>query len=500
MQRGPAITDRWRAHLIVGAVAVAAGYGVWSLGHRAGVASRPGDTEGADATPSASELGDGAAVEGADASAVGLPAAPSAQQALGNADADEAGPPAALGLAAAPTGSGAAPLEAEGPAAPPLQIDVEPAALRVWHNTLMRFQVLPRPGEAARWQRFVWHFEDGSQPVAGDSVLHMFAESVTDRHISLEAFERSGARIVVSKRLPIERLSVTPVDGPAPTEQALPKARAGRLLLVGQGQAPQLAPLFAAVADAGVVAVVAVGAADWAEVVRGAAERGLPNAAVLAMDDAVDAPGGGPEGVPAGVAAGGGKAAGAAPGRSPLVRVLRAAEGAVATLPDSQALVIADIAIVPFDSRPWTVTEPALAALRRDLRLAAAWPALVVLGPRPLAALIDGEAVADRAYRVYEHALRERAVAMVSTASGVAYDGRYGGLAAVGVGKIRPDGCARLAGSDRCQLGTATLLEVHEGGARAFHLRGPDFAGWLDSDDLPTSVGRYRRDLRPAGR
>ena len=404
--------------------------------------------------------------------------------------------PTGLALPEAPTTIGSPLPGADGPAAPPLQIDVEPAALRVWHNTAMRFQVLPRPGEAARWQRFVWHFEDGSQPVAGDSVLHLFAESVTDRHISLEAFERSGARIVVSKRLPIERLLVTPVDGPALTEQALPKARAGRLLLVGQGQAPQLPPLFAAVADAGVVAVVAVGAADWAETVRSAAERGLPRAAVLALDDAVDAPGGGPDGVAAGGVAG----ATTAQARPALLRVLRAAEGAVATLPDSGALVIADIAIVPFDSRPWTVTEPALAALRRDLRLAAAWPALVVLGPRPLAALIDGEAVADRAYRVYEHALRERAVAMVSTASGVAYDGRYGGLAAVGVGKARPDGCARLAGSDRCQPGTATLLEVHEGGARAFHLRAPDFESWLDGDDLPTSVGRYRRDLRPAGR
>ena len=366
---------------------------------------------------------------------------------------------------------------------PPLAIDTEPDALRVWHNTAMRLRVVPRVEEAGRWLRFVWHFEDGSRAIEGETVLHVFPESVADRHVTVEAFRRDGSRLVVSRRLPIERLAVVPIDGEVDETPKLPRARAGRFLLVGAGDESSLAALWAAVQQAGVVAVVAVGPASWADSVARSASSGLPDAAVLAFDDAVEA-----EGKPAA------QGEGASP---PLLRVVRAAVGAVAELPESGALVVGEIAIVPFDSRPLVVGEPALAALRRDLRLAAAWPALVVLTPRPLAALRDGEVVADRAYRVYEHALRERAIALVSTTSGVAWDGRYGGLAAIAVGQLRPNGCARLTGSDVCQPSTATLLEVRESAVRSWHLQGPKFHRWLSGEDLPNSVGRYRRDLLP---
>lgn len=365
---------------------------------------------------------------------------------------------------------------------PPLAIDTEPDALRVWHNTAMRLRVVPRVEEAGRWLRFVWHFEDGSRAIEGETVLHVFPESVADRHVTVEAFRRDGSRLVVSRRLPIERLPVVPIDGDQTETPQLPRARAGRLLLVGPGAEAQLPALWASVQQAGVVAVVAIGASPWVEAVARSAAAGLPNAAVLGWDDAVEVEA---------------TAEGDAPPPRPLLRVARAAVGAVAALPESDALVVGEIAIVPFDSRPLVVGEPALASLRRDLRLAAAWPSLIVLTPRPLAALRDGEVVADRAYRVYEHALRERAVALVSTSSGVAWDGRYGGLAAVAVGRIKPNGCARLAGSDVCQPGTATLVEVRESTVRSWHLRGPDFARWLDGDELPNSVGRYRRDLLP---
>lgn len=400
----------------------------------------------------------------------------------GGADDDpEAGEPAG----AEPTG--AAPTAVDGPdeaseTTPPLAIDTEPDALRVWHNTAMRLRVVPRVEETGGWLRFVWHFEDGSRAIEGETVLHVFPESVADRHVTVEAYRRDGSRLVVSRRLPIERLPVVPIDGEQDETPKLPRAQAGRLLLVGAGAESGLQALWQTVRQAGVVAVVAVGPPNWADAVARSAASGLPEAAVLALDDAVavEADPNTP----------------AQPPR-PLLRVLRSAVGAVAELPESGALVVGEIALVPFDSRPLVVGEPALAGLRRDLRLAAAWPALVVLTPRPLAALRDGEVVADRAYRVYEHALRERAVALVSTASGVAWDGRYGGLAAVAVGKLRPSGCARLAGSDMCQPPTATLLEVRESAVRTWHLRGHQFARWLSGDDLPNSVGRYRRDLMP---
>ena len=110
----------------------------------------------------------------------------------------------------------------------PLRIVFSPTSLRVWHNTRMRFHVTP--AEDRSFVQYTWHFEDGSAPANGEEVEHTFPESVTDRFISVEAVDGDGKTVVVSKRLPIERLEVAPVDGQAPSVRSLPKPRGPRIL------------------------------------------------------------------------------------------------------------------------------------------------------------------------------------------------------------------------------------------------------------------------------
>lgn len=372
---------------------------------------------------------------------------------------------------------------------------VSPPALRVWHHTLVRLEARTAAGTEDRWLRFVWHFEDGTEPATGAEVLHIFPESVTDRFVTLEAFDRRGVRTVVSRRLPIERLSVVHVDGADAPAPELPRARGVRLLWVGEGGPVDGArgvgrglgslaplaegPLREALGRAEVAAVVAVGGADHVTQVTAWSDATLPGVAVLALDDRVAA-----------------DALAPAPSGPPL-RLIRGLPERTSQLPESHAIVIGDLVLVPYDARPLAVPEATLAALRRDLRLAAAWPALVVVSARPLAPLAEGDVVADRAYRVYEYALRERALVVVSATSHVAWDGRYGGIGAVGVGRAHADGCARPLAHDQCQPATVTLTEIRADGTRVWHLRLDQPGRWLDEQDLPPTVGRYRRDLRP---
>lgn len=368
------------------------------------------------------------------------------------------------------------PASAASVGSPPFAITTDPPSLRVWHNTQMTLRAIPDERERERFVRFVWHFEDGAQPIEGDAVDHTFPESVTDRHVTVEGFRRDGSRLVISRRLPIERLPVVPIDGEETTDRALPRARGPRVLWLQGGSEATWRAVLEALAEAKLNAVVFGGSVTAAARLGELAAELLPHVPLLrvGVDSAATAE--------------------APPSAESAWSVVRAATGAVAQVPNSEAVVIGRVALVFVDTRPMVLGEDALGAVHDALERASAWPMPILVSARPLSALLDEETVADRAYRLYEYALRDGAQAVVSLASGVAYDGRYGGIAAVAVGRLRPEGCARLRGTDQCQSGTATLMELRERGqVRAYHLVGPDFRGWLDADALPASVGRYRR-------
>ena len=359
----------------------------------------------------------------------------------------------------------------------PVKITATPVALRVWHNTRVRLHA--EPGPDTQFKRFVWHFEDGSDPAEGAAVDHVFPESVTDRHITLEAHRASGQPLVISKRLPIERLAVAPVDGDASLEKPVPGPRGLRMALLGAGAiappAAALRRLLALKVDAIIVfgsAPAAGGAAQILAQLDSSApllhlDTTLASIEVPLPDTALE--------------------------RAPLT-VVHDPLGRVSAVPGGSTWTLGHVAFLVYDSRPVVSSEAAMLALQRGFQVASAYPAVVLLSARPLSPLTDGEQVADRAFRIYEHALRSNVRAVVSASSGVAFDGRYGGLSAVSVGQLTPLGCARLAGTDHCQSGTATLLDLAKTGApRTLHLRRPSLTAWLEAAVLPPAVGKYRR-------
>lgn len=487
---------RTGSHLIVAGLAVAA-----VLGWQAWVARDPG--AGAPASPAP-----GARGATADALPLGAPATPAAASADGGTGGGLRGVAPQHNTPQHPRPQHNTPgLDSpeDSPAAiaarAPVRITLAPAALRVWHNT--RVRLTAQPGPEAEFKRFVWHFEDGSDPVEGASVEHVFPESVTDRHITLEAHRAGSTPLVISKRLPIERLAVVPVDGDGPVVRPVPKPRGLRVALLGAGAVAPTAAVINRLLALKVGAIIVWGSAPAA---GGAAQHlAALNSAVplLHMDTTLasvevplpdNAPGSAP-----------GSAPGRAPDRAPLT-VVRDPLGRVTAAPGGQVWVLGHVALVVHDSRPLASSEAAMQGLQRALRVASAYPSVALLSARPLSPLTDREVVADRAFRIYEHALRSQVQVAISASSGVAYDGRYGGLGVVAVGQLRPLGCARLGGSDHCQAGSLTLLDLPAprsaaagrpaaapGAPRVLHLRLPSLTAWLDAAVLPPSVGKYRR-------
>ncbi len=365
----------------------------------------------------------------------------------------------------------------------PVRIVAEPAELRVWDNTKVRMHLEFRP-DAPHFERFVWHFEDGSQPVTGVEVTHTFAESVRDRHVTVEAHRTGQDPLIVSRRLPVERLDVVPLSGEAPTELGVGDKRGTRLLMVSGDLDPIQAEALAKTADRLEVQVVLM-ATDEAStaLLLPLLEQHSPGTALVAwsvrrtvvdpqaLDEVADVP---------------------------LLRILRDKGGEVQPLQQGQrslpVVAVGQVALTAVDTRADTVAEPELKRARDGLQLAAAYPTSLLLSARPLTMLRDGELIADRAYRLYEYALRNQVGAVVSTRSGVAYDGRFGGLAVIGVGQLGNTDCARLAGHDSCQPPTVSLVEVTgKNRLTVLHLLAPDFTRVIQPRDLPAEVAKVRR-------
>jgi hypothetical protein len=106
----------------------------------------------------------------------------------------------------------------------------------------------------------------------------------------------------------------------------------------------------------------------------------------------------------------------------------------------------------------------------------------------------DGEVIADRAYRLYEHALRHQASLALSAVSGVFYEGRFGGLRVGSIGSAAPTGCARLLGTDGCQVASLTVLDFDSRGRPEVQfLTGDDWQHLVARAELPREVGKVRR-------
>jgi len=336
----------------------------------------------------------------------------------------------------------------------------------VWSNT--RVVLRAQWPDGRRFERLVWHFEDGGDPVEGAEVVHVFAESVRDRHITLEGHRAGEPPTVVSRRLPVERLEIAPVDGgEAPQVQAELKSPAGERLLWVGGPA-SASELLGAAAEVKAVTVVATDA-NTGRALAAAAQGDL---AVLLWSMVPD------DGPPLAIL------------RDPSKRWQQLHRG------EQEASVwsCGAVAWIVVDTRSETIAEAELKRVHDGLQLAAPYRTAVVLSARSLTQLRDGEMIADRAYRIYEHALRHQASLALSAASGVFYEGRFGGLRIASIGPAASGGCARLLGTDPCQPPSLTVLDIDtRGKPEVKFLTG---AGWnhvATRSELPREVGKVRR-------
>ncbi len=349
----------------------------------------------------------------------------------------------------------------------PVKIVADPATLRVWHNT--RVTLRAEPGEGHDFARYVWHFEDGSDPAHGEVVVHVFPESVGDRHVTLEAYKEAGEKLVVSRALPIERLDVVPLDGETMAVKTFPKARGTRLLMLGAVHGPWLAQVRDWIDKTkGVAAVVVTDEATGRQLI------GRPATSVPILLWRVQA----------------------STTAAPTLRPLHDPDGRIKSLISGTARVpvVSGVALVAHDSTTDAHDEPNLQRTFRAMQAASAYDATLLLSARPLSPLVDNESIAESGFRLYEQALRMKMRAVVSATSEVAFDGRYGGLEAVSLGSLTQGRCRRLKGHDDCQSPTATVLDIPRlGRVRTLHLRGPKLSTWLSSAELPSEVGKYRR-------
>ncbi len=352
-----------------------------------------------------------------------------------------------------------------------LHIIAEPAELRVWANTRVRLRVEPK-GDIA-YSRFVWHFEDGSDPMAGLEVEHTFAESVRDRHVTVQAQRPGQPDTVVSRRLPIERLPVVPVDGPVqgPAVAELPDSPGTRLLFAGGVLDADLGQLVVDTADRHHAAALLVNDSGSAQACQAVLTRRALKLPLLLWPTE---------------------------GSEAAVQVLYDPDSRLQSLKkgskDTGIWVLGDLALIAVDTRLDTVGEPELKHLHDNLQLATAYPHALLLTARPLTLLRDGELIADRAYRIYEHVLRQQVTAVISSNSGVYYDGRFGGARVVAIGRAAAGDCVRLLGNENCQDPGLTVLDI--GNSAKFQINnlvGDRFSRLLGRADLPPEVGKVRR-------
>lgn len=352
-----------------------------------------------------------------------------------------------------------------------VRILADPPELRVWANTRVRLSV----ETAQTFARYVWHFEDGSDPVAGAVVEHVFAESVRDRHVTVEAEQPGQPTVVATRRLPVERLPVLGMDGEEPSDvKRLPKPNGTRLLLAGGPIDQTLAVKVAEVAET-IEAQAIVVTGDLASAQRLAQLLAAGQTQVAVLHAPVEES---PE-----------KPLNLLHNPGDVVTEVRRGSR------DLGVLALGNVALVGVDTRPRTLEEQELRRLHDALQWTTAFHATLVLSARPWTLTKEGEMIADRAYRLYEYALRAQVAAVISASSLLYFDGRFGGIHVLGVGQaLATPGCNRPLGEDTCQEASLTVLDVPPTGPLTVHvLTGTDFATALSRHALPAEIGKIRR-------
>ena len=357
-----------------------------------------------------------------------------------------------------------------------LEILAQPAELRVWANTRVRLSVRT----SQPFERLIWHFEDGSEPAPSSAaealvVEHVFAESVRDRHVTVEGIRRGQPPVIATLRLPVERLEVLATDGgERPDAQRLPPARGTRLLLVGGQLAGDQAAQVAAVAtDIGAAAVIVAADAASAQRLVDTVDAGALAFAVLHWPLQPQA------------------------GELPLT-VQRDPGQALSAIRrgerDLGAFALGDLGLCAVDTRAAVIAEAELKRLHDGLQWTSGYRASLLLSARSLTPTRDGEVIADRAYRIYEYALRHQVSAVISAQPGVFYDGRLGGVRVIGVGEAFPLACVRPLGAAACQAGSLSVVDLAEKGPPVLHvLTGAGFQSAMARHALPQEVGKIRR-------
>jgi hypothetical protein len=351
-----------------------------------------------------------------------------------------------------------------------LHVIADPPELRVWANTRVRLSVQTD----LSFDRYVWHFEDGSEPIAGAIVEHVFAESVRDRHVTVEAMRAGQPTEVATLRLPVERLAVLAADGEERSDaEHLPKPAGTRFLFAGGTIDEAMAARVTSVAtDVQAEVLVATGDESSVQALAQAIDNGALTVALLHWPRQQE-----------------GEQAALTVVRNPgdtLTQIRRGSR-------DLGALAVGEVGLAAVDTRGETLDEAELKRLHDVLQWTSAYKTSLLLSARPLTLTRDAELIADRAYRIYEYALRHQ-VAVVLSASGVFFDGRFGGLRVVGIGEAQAPGCVRPLGQDACQQPSLSVLDVPGQGPPRLHvLVGDGFQTALAKHALPAEVGKIRR-------
>ena len=394
----------------------------------------------------------------------------------------------------------ATPAIATDPSAPDTSrpgIAFSPAVLRVYRATPVELSATPPaaiPADTWRNARCRWSFGDGSPPQEGCVISHIFARGTSDERVGvtvqLGETTWETSRIVPLERLPVssgtpasaelgaDGVPAPPADGPTSFRMVFVAATGfddvdwGPVLAGVRQLKPGL------VVHAGpVVPEGSEGLDGWERVREGFAEPlrrdGVPVVWALAPSDLT------------------GEAMVRRPAAGLVGDDLELAPGS--TFPERYALAFRGVFIAVVTGAEQSKEH--IEWLRTRLSEAQVYESRVVVSHLPLHPFSarSGALLAPKV-KLYELFLRERVSLLASAGHAVFFDGRYGALPVLSVGRVAGPPEA-LAGHDVPQAPTLAVVDV-EGGqlVRTFALeREADAWRLLDPGYLPETVEVYTR-------
>jgi len=376
-------------------------------------------------------------------------------------------------------------------------IAFQPDHLRVYRATPVDFAaVAPQGLPQADWEkaRCEWTFGDGSPLREGCDITHTFNRGTSDERVTLSVAV-GGETFSATQIIPLERLSVSGGGASlAGVPGAIPSAPAkgdGNLrvafLSATADEGTDWAGLMATIKTLGPSLVVHLGGVvgpdaegfhAWEAVREALAEplrrEGVPLVWALAPSDLAG---------------------------DPLVR--RPSAGLEAddfelapdsVFPNRYAFAYQGVYFAVLTGAEQSKED--LAWLRANLTEAQIYESRIVISHLPLHPFSAAStAVLGPKFKLYELLLRTRVSALVSAGQGVFFDGRYGALPVLSVGRIS-GAPAALAGHDFVQPPTLVVVDVVRGQLeRTFALEHTPEGSWglFDAQYLPETVEVYTR-------